>query len=227
MSTLRADMHVHTNHSRDGRSSVREVLKAALELGLNALAITDHDTVNGSLEAAEIVREEHLNLLVIPGVEISTLDGHLIAYGIYRDVDPEMSMEETIIEVKRLGGFTAVAHPFQFYRHGLMKFWIARKADAIEVFNAKYVFGICNALASLLSKVYGKPGIAGSDAHCAEEVGAGVTVVECPSLASSPADPTVDSFLKVIAQGKVRVEGRRQKLSSYPSFSSISRRKRK
>ena len=225
MGVLRADMHVHTNHSRDGRSSVEDVLKAALESGLNAIAITDHDTVEGSLEALEIVREEHLNLLVIPGVEVSTLNGHLIAYGISKDVDPGMSMEETIAEVKKLGGFTAVAHPFQFYRHGLTKFWIAKKADAIEVFNAKYVLGVCNALASLLSRVYGKPGIAGSDAHCAEEVGAGVTVVECPFLPSSPADLAVDSFLKAITRGSVRVEGRRQKLSSYPSFSS--RRKRR
>ncbi len=225
MGVLRADMHVHTNHSRDGRSSVEDVLKAALESGLNAIAITDHDTVEGSLEALEIVREEHLNLLVIPGVEVSTLNGHLIAYGISKDVDPGMSMEETIAEVKKLGGFTAVAHPFQFYRHGLTKFWIAKKADAIEVFNAKYVLGVCNALASLLSRAYGKPGIAGSDAHCAEEVGAGVTVVECPFLPSSPADLAVDSFLKAITRGSVRVEGRRQKLSSYPSFSS--RRKRR
>jgi len=132
-----------------------------------------------------------------------------------------MSMEETIAEVKKIGGFTAVAHPFQFYRHGLVKFWIAKKADAIEVFNAKYVLGVCNALSSLLSKAYGKPGIAGSDAHHAREVGAGVTVITLVTFVESK----VDSVLKSIAQGKVKVEGRRQKLSSYPSFSSVLRRK--
>jgi predicted metal-dependent phosphoesterase TrpH len=218
MVIIRADMHVHTNHSKDGKSSVKEVVKSALRYNLNALAITDHDTVDGSLEAIEFVEEENLSLIIVPGIEISTLNGHLLAYGIKKDVDPGMSMEETAFIVKELGGVTAVAHPFQFYRHGLLKFWIIRKVDAVEVFNSKYVVGICNYLASLLAKAYGKPGIAGSDAHNAGEVGAGITVVEC-------FDRYIDSgtILKAILNGNVKTEGRRQKLTSYPSFSSLKK----
>ena len=206
---LVADMHVHSNHSRDGKSSVREILEAAVRKGLNALAVTDHDTVDGSLEAMDVVREEHLGITVIPGVEVSTLDGHLLVYGVERDIDPGMSMPETIEVARKYRAVTAIAHPFQFYRHGCIRFWIAKKADAIEVFNAKYITGICNRLSMCLAKAYGKPGIAGSDAHTAREVGKAVTLIEAVGL-------SYPQVLKAVTSGKTKVRGRRQSFSSWP-----------
>ena len=83
---LKADLHIHSNHS-DGKSSVKEILNVAIERKLNVISITDHNTVNGSLEALEIVREENLSIMVLPGIEISTAQGHLLAYGIRKDIE--------------------------------------------------------------------------------------------------------------------------------------------
>ncbi len=201
-----ADLHIHSNHSRDGKSSVREILRVAIAKKLDAIAITDHDTVDGSLEAIEIVEDENLKITVIPGQEVSTADGHLLVYGLRKSVDSGMSMAETIDVAKKMNGITAVAHPFQFYRHGLVRFWIAKKADAVEVFNSKYILGLCNFLAERLARLYGKARIGGSDAHVAREVGAGLTIVKGSDV------------LKAIKAGKTEVMGRRQKISSYPSL---------
>ncbi len=205
-----ADLHVHSHHSKDSKSKVKDIVYTALKRGLNALAITDHDTLNGSLEAVELVREENLDLLILPGMEVSTSDGHLLAYGISREVDSGMSMVDTIKAVKNLGGLAVVAHPFQFYRHGLVKFWIVKEVDAVEVFNSKYLLGICNFLAKKLADFYKKPGTAGSDAHKAEEVGRAVTIIDCPRKVVS-----ISEVLEAIKAGKTSVTGGRQKLRNW------------
>ncbi len=202
-------MHVHTNHSKDGRSSVKEVLEAAIRAGLDAIAITDHDTVSGSLEALEIVRDEHMRIKVITGIEVSTSDGHLLVYGVKKDIDPGMSMIETVRTARKLGGLSAIAHPFQFYRHGCVKFWFAKYVDAVEVLNAKYVFGICNRISRIIARHYGKPGIAGSDAHSAGEVGKAVTVIRGSEL------------FEQILKGNTEVRGSRQSLLSWPRIARL------
>jgi len=199
--TLRADLHVHSNHS-DGIDSVKKLLRAALEKKLNAIAITDHDTINGSLEAMEIVEEENLPLVVIPGLEVSTCDGHLLVYGIYEDLEPGRSMKETALEVRRMGGISAIAHPFQFYRHGIINITKAINAvDAIEVFNAKFYIGLCNNLSLVVSNRYGKSAIAGSDAHSSKTLGYGITIIQDAN--------DVQSAIQSIKFGKTRIEGRR------------------
>ncbi|AEA47656.1 CehA/McbA family metallohydrolase [Archaeoglobus veneficus] len=202
---LIADLHVHSDHSNDGLDSIKALIAAALEKGLNCISITDHNTVNGSLEAIEYVEEEGLPILIIPGVEISTSDGHLLAYGITEDVDPGMSMKETAIAVKKLGGVTAMAHPFQFYRHGIVRFWKAIDVvDAVEIFNAKFYIGLCNVMSGIIAEKYHKPGIAGSDAHSRSAVGYGITVIDAFDVSSA---------LHSIKKGKTCVKGRRIPIS--------------
>ena len=202
---LIADLHVHSNHSNDGIDNVKVLIAAALEKKLNCISITDHNTVNGSLEAIEYVEEEHIPITVIPGIEISTSDGHLLAYGITRDVDKGMGMRETAILVRKLGGISAIAHPFQFYRHGIVAFWRAISVvDAVEVFNAKFYMGVCNTLSSIIAKKYGKTAIAGSDAHSREMVGYGITEIYAHDLHSA---------IHAIKGGRVKVRGRRIPIS--------------
>jgi len=172
-----AELHVHSTHS-DGRDSVRKLLESAIEKRIGAISITDHDTINGSLEAVELVNEEYYPLVVIPGIEISTNDGHLLAYGIREDFDSGMSMEDTIREVRKAGGVSVIAHPFQIHRRGIFSLKkVIRAVDAIEVFNAKFYIGICNRIASYIAKKYGISGIAGSDAHSAKSLGYGLTIL--------------------------------------------------
>lgn len=177
---LKAELHVHSSHS-DGRDSVRKILEEVMAKKIDVISITDHDTIQGSLEAEEIVEEEHLPVVVIRGVEISTASGHLLAYGIKRDIESKMSMEESCRAVKNQGGVSVLAHPFDFFRHGSVRIGDFKVVDAVEVFNAKSPF---NFLANKYAREHSKPGIAGSDAHTASAIGLGITLMKNASLNS-------------------------------------------
>ncbi len=196
---LKADLHVHSNHS-DGKDCVRKILSVAIERKLDIISITDHNTVNGSLEALEIVREEHLPIVILPGIEISTAQGHLLAYGISRDIEPGIDMSEAVRIIRRWGGITSLAHPFQFYRHGATRLKFFKIVDCIEVFNAKSLT-IFNKLSEYFCKRYGKGKTAGSDAHKAEFVGYGITII-------NPNDLSMKGILSALKSGKSYVEGK-------------------
>ena len=204
---LRLDLHVHSSFS-DGRDGVEEILKAALEGGLDGIAITDHDTLEGSFEAERTVGREGLELLVIPGVEVSTSDGHLIALGVRELPPPGRSPEETIEFVRARGGITVVSHPFHLFRHSMYRI---PDCDAVEVYNSKYIFGIANFWAKKMAERRGLPMVAGSDAHMAGTVGLGVTVVEVEEGCDQ------DGILGSIREGKVKIESRRMSPSVFVS----------
>ena len=187
---LRADLHVHSTFS-DGRDTVMRLLKEAIKRNLNVLSITDHDTIQGSMEAIEIVNSEHMPIKIIPGSEISTQSGHVLAYGIYKDIDPQMSIVQTCELVRSQGGLCFLAHPFDILRHGTVRISSFKVVDGVEVYNSKNPF---NFLAKKFAERYGRPGIAGSDAHTAKYVGAAVTFLRNESL---------DSLLNASYTGKM------------------------
>jgi len=196
---LKADLHIHSNHS-DGKSSVREILEVAINRRIDIVSITDHNTVNGSLEALEIVRDENLPIVILPGIEISTAQGHLLAFGITEDVEAGIEMSEAVRIVRKLGGITSLAHPFQFYRHGAVRLGCFKIVDCIEVFNAKSL-GMFNRLSEFFCRRFGKGKTAGSDAHKAEFVGYGITVIELNDISLS-------GILNALKSGKSDVRGR-------------------
>jgi len=200
-----AELHVHSNHS-DGRDSVRKLLERAVELGIEVISITDHDTVSGSLEAMEIVEEESLPLEVVPGVEVTTDKGHLLVYGVTNDFDRGMPFEEAVEVARKSGGVCYVAHPFQIERKGVVSFDAIKMADGVEAFNSKYVLGIFNYLSSKIAKKFNKPVIAGSDAHSAKALGYGLTVLK--------SDP-----LKALKEGLTEIVGRKMPLRVWLSDS--------
>ncbi len=169
----RYDLHVHTTHS-DGISSVEEVLKKAEEVGLTGIAITDHDTVAGIEEAKKIAKK--LDLEFIPGVEITTQYGDLLALNVEEVVKGEIM--EIIDKIHELGGIVAIAHPFVGNFPVMLKD-IAHvlRIDAIEVYNAMTPFE-ANMQAFKLAKELKLPGIAGSDAHDSEFVGKAFTICD-------------------------------------------------
>ena len=86
---LNCDLHVHTNFSKDGESSVEEILERADEIGLDVIAITDHDTVEGAKKALLFMTR----VLVIPGIEVSTKQGHLIVLGVTEVIPAGLELE--------------------------------------------------------------------------------------------------------------------------------------
>lgn len=106
-----ADLHIHSRHS-DGLNTVREILEYLAEFTMVKVAsITDHDTLAGSWEAIELVESLKLPLEVIPGVEITTADGHLLAYDLVEAVPPYRSLEWTMAAIREQGGLAVIAHP--------------------------------------------------------------------------------------------------------------------
>jgi predicted metal-dependent phosphoesterase TrpH len=203
---LRFDLHVHTDYSPDGHSTVEEILRAAQRKGLDGVAITDHDTTAGSIRALEVCDRVAPGLLVIPGQEISTKAGHLIVLGITESIPRDMPVRDTIDMAHKLGGTVVVPHPDQHTRHGMR---IPRGADAVEVYNSRYIFGYHNFMTSRKVSKRKSPAVAGSDAHVASMVGQAITEVSAPK--------DVPAVLKAIREGKTRILVKKTPLRVYMS----------
>ncbi len=203
---LSADLHVHTSCSGDGESRVEEVLAAARTAGLDAIALTDHDTIDGCRKAASL---QCSDILVIPGVEVSTRQGHLLALGVSNPVPKGLDVLETIAMVHEMGGVAILPHPFHRYRHGVaLKMKEALEAaDAIEVFNSRYILGGANRKAFRYARRLGKPMVAGSDAHNCRYIGYGRTLID--------AECSVSGILEAIRKGKTKPSGRRTPVRTY------------
>ncbi len=203
---LRFDLHVHTDYSPDGHSTVEDILMAAQRKGLDGVAITDHDTTAGAIRALEIVGQVAPGLLVIPGQEVSTKAGHLIVLGITMEIPKGLPVKDTIAMAHELGGTVVVPHPDQHTRHGMR---IPRGADAVEIYNSRYIFGYHNFMTSRKVGKRKMPAVAGSDAHVASMVGQAVTEVKAPR--------DVPAVLKAIREGKTRIDVRKTPMHVYLS----------
>jgi len=206
MVMLRFDLHVHTNYSRDGMNTVEEVLRAAAAAGLDGVAITDHNTTAGGRYALEVVDRVAPGLVVIPGEEVSTRSGHLIVLGITEDIPPGLTVQETIKEAKRLGGTIVVPHPYNRPRHGMA---IPKEADAVEIFNSRYILGMHNRIARRNARSRGLPEVAGSDAHQASLVGTAITLIK--------ADKNANDVLEAIKRGKTSIDAKKTPIRAYAS----------
>ncbi|WP_251341571.1 CehA/McbA family metallohydrolase [Haloplanus halophilus] len=201
---VRFDPHVHSTASYDADATVDRLLDRAASVGLDALAVTDHDAIEASLRAVE--RAPDYGLVAVPGVEVSTADGHLLALGVESRPDPGRSLPVTVDAVRSLGGVSVVPHPFQRSRHGAPASAIEdADPDAVEVHNAHTLLGVRNGQARAFARRHGVPGIGASDAHEAPLVGRGYT-----ELTVDDADPlTAGAVLDAVRAGRTTARGRR------------------
>jgi predicted metal-dependent phosphoesterase TrpH len=105
-----ADLHIHSIYSHDATTTVRALLKQAVDVNLNVIAITDHDEIRGSLEAQQLAPQYGIE--VIPGAEITTSEGHLVALFIKSLPPAGMSLADTLIHIGEQDGIAIVPHPF-------------------------------------------------------------------------------------------------------------------
>jgi predicted metal-dependent phosphoesterase TrpH len=162
---MKADLHVHSTHSDDGRQTVEELLRRCEELGIGAVAITDHNTLQAHLNGGPVSK-----IIVVPAMEITTEQGHVLALGIREEVPRGLSVVETVERIHRAGGIAVAPHPFRWFS-GLGESNVrGNDFDAIEVFNGRSKKGV-NARARRLAKKMALPGVGGSDAHNDRSIG--------------------------------------------------------
>jgi hypothetical protein len=192
-----ADLHIHTVRSSDAYIEPRELVAAAKGRGLFAIAVTDHNTVAAVRGVASLAHGQ--DLLVVPGIEVSSRDGHVLALGVSEVVPAGLSADETIRRIEDLGGLAIAAHPGRVYT-GLNDDVIRGSGfRAVEVANGHSSKGL-NRSARKLASGMGTATTGGSDAHFPEEVGNCRTV-----FPTAPAD--VEGVLDAIRGREVKAIG--------------------
>ena len=179
MSTPRwkIELHSHTIYSKDCLTQLNDLPEICRQKGIDKLAITDHNRAAGALNAFRL-----FPILVIPGEEIMTTDGELLAWYIREEVPAGLTPEETIRLLRDQGAMIGVAHPFDRYRKGA---WTAEslerivdQVDAIEVFNSRCLKQEDNDRALAFAEQQGKLMTCGSDAHIRREYGKSTLLAE-------------------------------------------------
>ncbi len=196
---MKVEIHSHTHFSRgtkvlyDGVEKPEAMVRRAKELGLGALAITDHNTTFGWKEA--IAAGKKHNILIIKGEEINSRDGHTLALGIHETIRPGLSVEETVDLIHGQGGTAIAVHPFDIKHDGLRE--KSTSCDAVEIFNGNNVDRLSNIRARNFAKKHNMTMVAGSDAHTTAMLGLGL-------IKTNATD--VDGIVKSIKKGRITHE---------------------
>ena len=165
---MRVDLHLHSRYSHDSRTTLEELIERSRECGLERIALTDHNGVDGALELARIAPE-----LAIVGEEAKTREGEVIGLFIKRRLPPYLRPEEVMDMVHDMGGLTYVPHPFDRNRSHFRAERIvelADRIDIIEVYNP-WCEAAANAAAATMAADLDKVTATGSDAHSVHELG--------------------------------------------------------
>lgn len=199
---FRFDLHVHSWYSPDAADRPEDLIEAARRRGLDGIAITDHDTT----DAHAYCREAGLSntegtpvdgFLVVPGVEISSADGHILCLGALVDGLTGCPAAEVLRKVRECGGIAVPAHPFDGWRHGIGGPGLdalGPDLEAIEVFNSAVSSKSYNEKAAAYADLHKLSGLAGSDAHHDTAVGTSHTEFDLAAC-------TVASLVEAIRRG--------------------------
>ncbi len=190
---LKLDLHVHSQYSNDAIGTPKEIIKSLKKRGLQGVAITDHNTVKGSLKAIEVASKD---FIIIPGAEISTAHGHILALNIKKDIPRDLSVEETVERIINEGGTPIVPHLFR-KMSGIKKKrfeLIYKRIPAIEVFNGCSL-PKTNIKTKKIAKEYNLGGTGGSDSHDPFYVGYAYTIIDTT-------DTSIDAVLEEINKKK-------------------------
>ncbi len=192
---IKVDLHVHTSYSADSLTLLPFVERSARRRGLHAVAITDHNSIQGALR---LQRESALQIIV--GEEIRTSQGEVIGLFLEAHIPPGLAPRETVRLIREQNGVVCIPHPVDRLRGSALEPTalqeILEEVDALEVLNARNTFGTDNRLARALAEQHHLLATAGSDAHHPSEIGR--AYVEMPAFVDR------DGFLASLAQGQVR-----------------------
>lgn len=212
-----ADLHIHTDAS-DGVASVVEVLNfVAKYRKLNAIAITDHDTLDASLWAYE--RQHLYPFEIIPALEVTARDAHILGLWVTKPIPTNMTIQETTAAIHEQGGLAILAHPFHPYMpnhsqtalryfrrpEGLLEAGI----DGLEAYNGGIAGTGFNWIANQIARKIGIAVTGGSDAHTLGAIGTGETLF---------AGNHVEDLYQAIIKKKTEIRGRAWSITDYAGY---------
>lgn len=167
---MKFDLHIHSRYSYDSLLNLEKVIQIAKKKGLDGVAITDHNTIKGGIEALKINKDPDFQVIV--GAEIKTIIGDIVGLWLNEEIKSR-EWGEVIDEIHSQGGVVILSHPYR--GHELIK-EVAKRVDVIEVFNARTPKELNKKSYELAMKL--RKGLsAGSDAHISFEIGGGAVVI--------------------------------------------------
>ena len=190
------DLHMHTSHSWDCATDPAALLHVAREVGLTAVAVTDHNEISGALACAELADEYGIQVIV--GEEVKTSQGEVIGLFLTERIEPGLTWHETIARIREQDGLVYVPHPFDRL-HTIPDVHLLRdtldEIDAFETYNARLPFEQYNRDAERFARKYNLVEGAGSDSHVVQ--GLGTAAVHMPAWDDK------ESFLLALGQGEI------------------------
>jgi len=205
--SLKIELHCHNFFSNfhlgdkeppyDCDISIREQLEQSYELGLDAIFVTNHNTLDGYDQLLKY-KNDHAkfkNIDVFPAEEITTDTGaHVLAYGIHDTIEGGISLDEVIDEVTKQGGVSSAPHPFSLI-DALRE--SAKKCDMVEVFNSNNVDLLSNSRAAQFALDNNMIQVAGSDSHVLSTLGRCVNVID--------SENNLDDILHAMKHGRIEI----------------------
>ncbi len=193
---IKADLHVHTTYSKDSLITPKDLVYYSKKRGLTAVAVTDHNQLEG---ARKIAKET--DFLIIPGMEVSSSDGHIVALNVQELILKGLSAVDTVERIHKAGGVAVACHPYVYFK-GCLRDNVCATFDAIEVINARaFPFKSSVKKAEQTAKNLGLSRVAGTDAHYGPQIGYAYTVIEV-------AEPSVEAITKAIVKGDCQPFGK-------------------
>jgi predicted metal-dependent phosphoesterase TrpH len=192
---MKLDMHVHTVYSGDSCNTAQDILDACKRAGMDGVVVLDHNSTRGGREALALKSD----ILVIPGIEVSSAEGHILAFNVHEEIPRDRTVEETIDLIHAQGGVASAAHPYRVWSGLGEKNVIGKPFDAIETQNGRSTRR-GNRRAVELAHELRKPITGGSDSHEPETVGKSYTV-----FPDSCTD--ADRVMKALLAGKATTGG--------------------
>jgi len=204
---LKTELHCHNSFSNfhvgseeppyDCNVSIRDQLERSYNLGLDAIFVTNHNTLAGYDQLLQYKKDHSKfeNIEVYPAEEITIDTGaHVLAYGIHDEIHPGITLEEVIDQVRTQGGVSSAPHPFSLLdalRDG------AKKCDMVEVFNSNNIDILSNARAIQFALDNKMIQVSGSDSHVVSTLGRCVNAIE--------SENSLDSILQSMKSGKIEI----------------------
>ena len=196
---MKFDLHVHTRFSKDSDADIDTIIHYAQKNGLDGFAVCDHDVTEGGPFSVQRAAKLGSNLVIIPGVEVSTSEGHLLVLGVKESIEPGLSPVETINRARAQNAVVILPHPFKITSHGI-GYVEGLDVDAVEVLNSRCLTDGPNNKARAAAISLGLAQVGGSDSHVPEMVGRSYTEIDVQVR-------SLDAVLDSIREGRVSPGG--------------------